>query len=440
MTRTRLGSVVPDLRPLSGPESLDPLLERIGGARYVLVGEASHGTAEFYRWRAELTRRLIEEKDFTFVAVEGDWPDCQALHRSVTDEPGTPDDPREVLEGFRRWPRWMWANTEVLEFARWLRAHNLQRPPQRRVGFFGLDVYSLWESLHAVVGWLRENAPGQVEPALRAYRCFEPYAEDPQSYAYATRLVPEDCETPVVDLLTKMRRRADEAVPPRGDLSEFAARQNAEVLAGAERYYRTMARGGPQSWNVRDHHMADTLDRLMRYHGPHAKAVVWEHNTHIGDARATDMAYAGMVNVGQLVRERHADQGVVLVGFGTYEGEVTAADTWGAPPERMPVPPAREGSVEYLLHHATGGRTALLLLDSAGPDGRSAAEWGRESLPHRAIGVVYHPGSERRGNYVPTVLARRYDAFLHVDRTGALTPLRPAEPETGEEETWPTGQ
>lgn len=423
--------------PLTGPRSLDPLMERIGEARYVLLGEASHGTAEFYRWRAELTRRLISEAGFSFVAVEGDWPDCQALHSSVMGEQGSPEDPLEVLLRFRRWPRWMWANTEVLEFARWLRAHNLRQPERRRTGFFGLDVYSLWESLYAVLEWLREHAPDQVEPALRAYRCFEPYAEDPQSYARATRLVPKDCEEEVVGLLSDLRHRAQAGGPVTDGFAGFAARQNAEVLAGAEQYYREMVRGGPGSWNVRDHHMADTLDRLMEYHGPHAKAVVWEHNTHVGDARATDMAASGMVNLGQLVRERHADEGVVLVGFGTYEGEVIASRAWGADPERMPVPPAREGSVEDLLHQSAGSPEALVLLsDGTGPD----AFLGRGVLPHRAIGVVYHPRRDWWGNYVPTVLDERYDAFVFVDRTRALTPLHPVEPDSAEEETWPTGQ
>ncbi|WP_017572518.1 erythromycin esterase family protein [Nocardiopsis halotolerans] len=420
--------------PLTGPRSLDPLVERIGDARYVLLGEASHGTAEFYRWRAELTRRLIDEEGFSFVAVEGDWPDCQALHCGVVGAPGAPGDPKEILEGFHRWPQWMWANTEVVEFARWLREHNLRLPEERRAGFFGLDVYSLWESLYAVLEWLRENMPEQVGPALRAYRCFEPYGEDPQSYAHATRLVPESCEAEVVDLLAGLRGQV--GGPTDDGLADFAARQNAEVLAGAERYYRSMVRGGAESWNVRDHHMADTLDRLMAHHGPDARAIVWEHNTHVGDARATDMSAAGLVNVGQLVRERHEEEGVVIVGFGTYEGRVTAAREWGETPEPMPVSAAREGSVEDLLHGAVQGDAGLLILT-----GEEANDpFGDEILPHRAIGVVYHPGRDRRRNYVPTVLGERYDAFVFVDHTHALTPLHSVERDSGEEETWPTGQ
>ncbi|GAA2292461.1 hypothetical protein GCM10010415_75550 [Streptomyces atrovirens] len=425
---------------LTGPESLGPLTERIGDARYVLLGEASHGTAEFYRWRAVLTRRLVEEKGFSLVAVEGDWPDCLAVHCSVTGAPGAPGDPREVLEGFVRWPRWMWANTEVADFTRWLRRHNDRLPADGRVGFFGLDVYSLWDSLHAVLDHVRTHDAQQVDRALEAYQCFEPYAEDPQEYARATRLVPSGCEPEVLSLLTGMRRGAEAAGTPDG-LAGFAARQNAEVLAGAEAYYRAMVRGGPESWNIRDHHMADTLDRLMEHYGPGVRAVVWEHNTHVGDARATDMADAGMVNVGQLVRERHGAGDVVLVGFGSYEGEVVAADFWGARPRVLSVPPAREGSLEHRLHQALPGRQALFLL---GPGRRAGAasegaHWSAYERDHRAIGVVYRPSRERWGNYVATRLADRYDAFCHLDRTTALTPLHGERADTAEEETWPTG-
>jgi erythromycin esterase-like protein len=429
-----------DALPLSGPGSLDPLMERVGEARYVLIGEASHGTAEFYRWRAMLTRRLIEEKGFSFVAVEGDWPDCLAVHNSVTAAPRAPADPREALEGFRRWPTWMWANTEVADFTRWLRHHNERLPEGRRVGFLGLDVYSLWESLHAIVDHLRVHDPDRVESALEAYRCFEPYAEDPEAYARAAGLIPSGCEPEVLSLLVQLRRGTDEPVP--GDMAEFAVRQNAEVLAGAEAYYRAMVHGGPEAWNIRDCHMADTLDRLMEHHGPEARAVVWAHNTHVGDARATDMADAGMVNIGQLVRERHLPEGVVLIGSGSYEGTVTAADSWGAPPRDMRVPSARAGSLEHLLHQALPQAQALFVFP---PDRHRAvpaedgSAWYRAERDHRAVGVVYRPQYERWGNYVPTTVAERYDGFCHIDRTTALTPLRAEPADVDEEETWPTG-
>ena len=431
--------------PLIDQASLDPLMDRIGDARYVLLGEASHGTADYYRWRDVLTRRLIEEKGFSFVAVEGDWPDCQGVHGAVVAAPGAPEAPQVVLAGLRRWPTWIWGNTDVAAFTRWLRRHNEGLPPERRVGFFGLDVYSLWESLHALLAHLREHDPGRVEPALEAFRCFEPYAEDPQSYAPApaTRLGPEGCEPQVVSLLTEVRRRAARAGAPDGPLAEFAARQNAEVLAGAERYYRAMLDGGPGFWNIRDHHMADTLDRLMEHHGPGAKAVVWAHNTHTGDARATDMADTGMVNIGQLVRERHIGKGVVLVGFGSHSGTVIAADAWGDVPRVMGVPPARAGSLEDLLHRALSGGRALFVFPHVQfqrPPSTGLGEWFHQERGHRAIGVVYRPQYERLGPYVPTVLAERYDAFCYLDRTHALTPLRSLHSLSApspEEQTWP---
>ncbi|WP_240980924.1 erythromycin esterase family protein [Streptomyces sp. Z423-1] len=428
--------------PLTDQTSLDPLMDRIGDARYVLLGEASHGTADYYQVRDVLTRRLIEEKGFCFVAVEGDWPDCQAVHCSAVAAPDAPEDPQGVLAGFRRWPTWMWANTDVAAFTRWLRRHNEQLPPERRVGFFGLDVYSLWESLHAVLDHLREHDPDRVEHALETYRCFEPYAEDPQAYALATRYLPEGCEPQVISLLTELRRRAAEAAALDGSLADFAARQNAEVLAGADRYYRAMLNSGPESWNIRDRHMADTLDRLMEHYGPDAKAVVWAHNTHVGDARATDMADVGEVNIGQLVRERHVGKGVVLVGFGSYSGTVVAADAWGDVPRIMDVPPARTGSMEDLLHRALPDERALFVFPHVQfqrPPSSGRREWFHQERGHRAIGVVYRPEYERVGNYVPTVLAERYDAFCYLDRTRALTLLHPMAAESAEEQTWPVG-
>jgi erythromycin esterase len=400
--------------PLEDADDLDPLLDRIGDARFVLLGEASHGTSEYYISRAALTKRLIAEKGFSFVAVEGDWPDCYRVNRYVKGYADAGARAYEVLRAFDRWPTWMWANWEVVALAEWLRRHNAGRPAEEQAGFYGLDVYSLWESLDAVLAYLERIDPDAARLARDAYRCFEPYAGDLQQYAYATALVPASCEREVMELLAELRRSAPAY---REDSREgyFNAEQNALVCRNAERYYRTMLRGGAPSWNVRDRHMAQTLDRLMRDHGPGAKAIVWEHNTHVGDARATDMASAGMVNVGQLVREAHAQEGVVLIGFGSYEGSVIAGRAWGAPMERMSVPTARPGSWEDLLHRA-GAEDKLLLLDHPEPAMRTARD-------HRAIGVVYEPEAERAGNYVPTVLPYRYDAFIFVDRTRALHPL-----------------
>jgi erythromycin esterase len=414
--------------PLDDPADLDALIERVGNARYVLLGEASHGTADYYRWRAEITRRLISERGFSFVGVEGDWPDCYRVNRWVKGRADQARSARQVLGDFDRWPTWMWANEEVAEFADWLRHHNLHRDGQ--VGFYGLDVYSLWESMRVVMHYLEDHQPEAIDAARRAWACFEPYGEDPQAYAWATRMVPASCEDEVLELLCEMHRapRLRDDDPE----AELDAIQNAEVLSGAERYYRTMVEADGESWNMRDCHMADTLDRLMDWHGGQAKAVVWEHNTHIGDARATDMAAAGMVNVGQLVRERHGPDGVVLVGFGGFEGSVIAADFWGAPMRPMPVPAAPAGSHEALLHRAAPP-SALLVF----PDGRGSP-WLSARRGHRAIGVVYRPSAERRGNWVPTFMGRRYDAFCSFHTTEALHPLHPeaAQPER-EQETYP---
>jgi erythromycin esterase-like protein len=403
-------------RPLREPADLDPLLERIGDARIVAVGEASHGTHEYYAWRAALTRRLIEERGFSFVAVEGDWPDCYRVNRSVKLAEGADEDPRDALDAYDRWPTWMWANDDVVDFCRWLQGFNTTRPAGARVGFYGLDVYSLWESMHALIGWLRENEPQHVDRAIEALRCFEPFGEDGAEYAFASRFAPASCEQAVVDLLRHLNDERSRTMAEGDPEDRFSAEQNAAVVADAELYYRTMVQSSAESWNVRDIHMADTLDRLLEFAGD--KAVVWEHNTHIGDARATDMAGAGMVNVGQLLRERHGMDDVVLVGFGGYRGGVIAGSEWGAQMERLPVPPARSGSLESLLHGVLGEDTLIVVpRDDDGP------EWLNRRLDHRAIGVVYRPERERWGNYVPTVTGQRYDAFLYLLDTSPLQPL-----------------
>ncbi|MFY1690167.1 erythromycin esterase family protein [Plantactinospora sp. WMMB782] len=414
---------------LGAADDFDPLLARIGSARVVMLGEASHGTYDYYRLREQLTRRLVAECGFSFVAVEGDWPDCDLVHRSVVGAPGGDDDPQRALERFERWPTWMWANAEVSRFCRWLRAWNIDRPDGSRAGFHGLDVYSLWDSMRAILDYLGEEDPASLETAQEAYRCFEPYGSRIEEYGLASRFVSARCEEEVVRLLARTRERA-----AADGADAFSAWQNAAVVAGAERYYRAMVGGGPQSWNVRDSHMMDTLDRLLDRYGPRSRAVVWAHNTHVGDARATDMAAGGMVNIGQLARERYGAEDVVLVGFGSYQGSVVAADRWGAPAEVMTVPPARPGSVEERMHHVLPER-ALLVFDAGDGD---RPDWLDDEADHRAIGVVYDPSFEAWGNYVPTRLGDRYDAFLWCDHTTALHPL-PASAAPGELETYPSG-
>ncbi|HEV8217675.1 MAG TPA: erythromycin esterase family protein, partial [Gemmatimonadaceae bacterium] len=265
-------------RPLSAPADLDPLLERIGEARFVLLGEASHGTSEFYTWRAELSKRLIVERGFSFIAVEGDWPDCYRVNRYLKGMPNAGRDAESVLHAFERWPTWMWANREIVALTEWLRRHNDSAAAARKVGFYGLDVYSLWDSMRVVTEYLTRLDPALAAAARRAYNCFEPFAEDVQEYARATALVPTSCEDEAVAVLRSMRDRAA-SFKEDGREGYFDAEQNALVARNAERYYRTMVRGGPASWNVRDHHMVETLDRLVEHHGPAAKAIVWEHNT-----------------------------------------------------------------------------------------------------------------------------------------------------------------
>ena len=422
-------------RPLSVSADLDPLLERIGDARFVLLGEASHGTSEFYTWRAELSKRLIVERGFSFIAVEGDWPDCYRVNRYVKAMRDAGRSAESVLHAFERWPTWMWANRETMSLVDWLRRHNESVPDARKVGFYGLDVYSLWDSMRVVTEYLARLDPALAAAARRAYNCFEPYAEDVEEYARATALVPTSCEDEAVTVLRAMRANAPNFREDGGE-GYFNAEQNALVARNAERYYRTMVRGGSASWNVRDQHMVETLDRLVEHHGPMAKAILWEHNTHIGDARFTDMARAGMVNVGQLVRESRGDDDTVLVGFGTHRGTVIAADEWGAPMERMRVPPARNDSFEHELHDAAVG-DALLIFD------RDVAHSAlAQPIGHRAIGVVYDPDHERWGNYVPTIIPRRYDAFLYIDETRAVDPLHmPVRVGWGgdEPETYPSG-
>lgn len=428
-------SLVSELRslalPLEDSTDLDPLLDRIGDARYVLLGEATHGTSEFYTWRTRISQRLIAEKGFSFIAVEGDWPDCYAVNRFVKGRAG--ESAEQVLHAFARWPAWMWANREVVQLIEWLRAHNDSHPEREPTGFYGLDVYSLWDSMDAVLEYLQRLDPDLARNARRAYGCFEPYAEDAQEYARATALVPTSCEDEAVRILHALRSRRSEFRED-GPEAYFNAEQNALVARNAELYYRTMVRGGSASWNVRDNHMVETLERLMAHHGPRAKAIVWEHNTHIGDARFTDMARSGMVNVGQLVRQERERHGVVLVGFGTHRGTVIASREWGAPMERMNVPAAREGSIEDAMHRAQEG-DALFLFD------RSKDSDIGEPRGHRAIGVVYDPRTEHWGNYVPTILTGRYDAFLYIDETKGVDPLHMPVRMDGEvPETYPTGQ
>jgi erythromycin esterase-like protein len=419
--------------PLDGMESLDPLIERIGDARFVLLGEATHGTAEFYTWRRMISERLIREKEFSFIAVEGDWPDCYRVNRYVKGYANAGQSARVVLHAFGRWPTWMWANEEVVALAEWLRSYNQALPEDRKVGFYGLDVYSLWESLAAILEYLKKTDGAAAAAARRAFACFEPFEYDVDEYARATAWIPTSCEDEVIDMLRALREHAPRYERDGGE-EYFNAKQNALVTKNAEKYYRTMVRGDSPSWNIRDRHMTETLERLMTHHGPRAKAIVWEHNTHVGDARYTDMAASGMVNVGQLVRQGQQFGDVVLIGFSTHHGSVIAGEAWGAAVQRMSLPPARPGSWEDVLHHAAPDKQLIVFR----PDGTSNVMLAPRG--HRAIGVVYRPQYEAFGNYVPTIMPLRYDALIYLDKTHALHPLHvPASFEHEVPETFPSG-
>ena len=413
------------LHPLTGAANdYDALLELIGDARLVLLGEASHGTHEFYRERARITRRLIEERGFTVVAVEADWPDAYRVNRWVR---GADDDgsPLEALDGFSRFPRWMWRNRDVLEFVTTLREHNdALTPPAKQVGFYGLDLYSLFTSIEAVLHYLDEVDPEAATRARYRYGCFEHYGEDTQAYGYAAGFgITPSCEDQAVQQLLELQRRAVELSRRDGRIPEdefFYAEQNARLVANAEEYYRTMFRGRVSSWNLRDRHMAETLEALLAHfdrRGGRTKVVVWEHNSHIGDARATAMGEEGEWNVGQLVRERHG-QDAVLVGFSTYAGTVTAASDWDAPAERKRVRPGLSGSYEWLFHQI--GIESFLLPIRGNGDLREALDGTRLE---RAIGVVYAPRTERWSHYFLADLPAQFDAVVHCDETWAVRPL-----------------
>ncbi len=403
--------------PLKSKADLKPLFDRIGDASIVMLGEASHGTHEYYTWRTHISKRLIEEKGFNFIAVEGDWPDCYRLNRFVKGYDIENKSAFKLLHAFNRWPTWMWANWEIVALADWLQIHNTGLPANKKIGFYGLDVYSLWESMESIMQYLKKTDPSALKLAEEAFRCFEPYRKDQgTSYGRASQFVPELCQNEVVELMREIQKKM-----PSYDSdyeNAFSTEQNALIAVNAEKYYRAMISGGPHSWNIRDRHMTDTMERLLKFYGENAKVIVWAHNTHIGDARATDMTAEGMFNIGELARTFHHDKGVVLVGFGSYKGAVTAGRRWGADVQTMQLPGAIKGSWEYLLHSAGKGNKLLLMDDFSSNDMLMENHIG-----HRAVGVVYNPEFEQYGNYVPSIIPLRYDAFIYLDETRDLYPL-----------------
>jgi erythromycin esterase-like protein len=432
------------VQPLSGARSdYDSLLEMVGNAKYVLLGEATHGTHEFYKARSDITKRLIEEAGVTVIAWEADWPDALRINRFIQ---GRSQDQTalDALGDFKRFPSWMWRNADIVELVGWLRTHNERRGPRGvRVGVYGLDLYSLHSSIDSVVSYLDKRDPEAAQAARRRYSCFEGFGEDPQLYGMTAgmdRLL--SCEEEVVQQLLELQRKTAELLSQDGRVASdelFFAKQNALVAKNAEQYYRAMYRGRPNTWNLRDQHMVETLDRLMEHleaQGERPKAVVWAHNSHLGDARATSMSLRGEWNVGQLLCEWHGQE-TASVGFTTFQGTVTAASDWGGAAERKRVRPALKDSYEGLFHRLGIPNFQIdLRLSSA----------VREELPsellERAIGVIYLPETERWSHYFVARLAEQFDVLIHFDGTRAVEPLEcTSEWGRGElPETYPSGQ
>ncbi len=419
--------------PIADIEQADigSLLDRIGDARVVLLGEATHGTSEFYRMRARITKELILRHGFNFIAVEADWPDAARINQYVRQEPVR----QEQWKAFARFPTWMWRNHEVLEMVEWIRAWNAeQREPQRRASFHGLDLYSLFTSINAVITYLGGVDPAMAAIARRRYGCLSPWEHDPAVYGRAVLSGRyHDCESAVVAMLREMLNRRIEYSQRDGD-SFFDAAQNARLVAAAERYYRVMYYGSAESWNLRDQHMFDTLERLLEFHGPESKGIVWEHNSHVGDAAATEMSARGEHNVGQLSRARFADS-AFLLGFGTDHGTVAAASDWDGPMEVKRVRPAHEASYERLCHDSGVAAFMLHLREPARQDVRDELEAARLE---RAIGVVYRPESELASHYFQACLPRQFDEYIWFDETRAVSPLS-AIAAHGVPETYPFG-
>jgi erythromycin esterase-like protein len=433
----------PDLREvahvLDGTErDYRPLLERIGEARFVLLGEGSHGTHDFYHQRAEITKRLIIEKDFSAVAVEADWPDAYRVNRYVMGE-GDDRSADAALAGFERFPTWMWRNTVVLDFVEWLREENSSRNANAKTGFFGLDLYSLFSSMRTVVDYLDRVDPDAARRARYRYSCFEHFGEDSQAYGYTASFdLSRSCENEAVSQLVELQRRAMDYLGRAGGDELFDAEQNARLVKNAEEYYRSMFRGRQSSWNLRDSHMVETVESLVSHyarHGREPKVVIWAHNSHLGDARATEMGKRGELNVGQLIRQRHGDD-AVLVGFTTYTGTVTAAHDWDDPGERRRVRPALPNSYELGFHDTGIPRFFLDLRDGA-----AGTRLMSEPRLERAIGVVYRPETERISHYFLADMRRQFDAVFHFDETRAVEPLE--KPERWHDieppETFPSG-
>ncbi|HEX8563211.1 MAG TPA: erythromycin esterase family protein [Flavobacterium sp.] len=399
--------------PLEDSPDLDVLVDRIGDSRVVLLGEASHGTAEYYDWRAEITKRLIAEKGFTIIGVEGEWADSYRVNQFVKGPLRDAAAAESVLRYYDRWPTWMWANYHIAELTTWLNNYNHGKADKQKAGFYGLDVYCLWESMGELMPYIKDD-PKLTQMAQEVNNCFRPYSADPIQYSVALAGASPTCSAQTQAVYQAVMNRTQNKTA--STEADFVMQQNALVALNAESYFRAVIKSDVQSWNIRDRHMMQTIKRLLDFHGPGSKMIIWEHNTHVGDARYTDMAAGGMVNVGQLVREEYGRENVFIVGFGSYRGKVIAAESWGAKVRTMTVPRARKDSWEELLHRG-GEHDRMLFSDEI----RKIPQL-MKPMGHRAIGVQYNPFYES-GNYVPTIIPDRYDAFLFIDETSALRPI-----------------
>lgn len=414
--------------PLQSKTAIDSLMDQIGAARIVLLGEASHGTAEYYEWRAAISKRLIAEKGFNAIAVEGEWADSYRVNQFVKGGPKDSAQAVQLLRRYDRWPTWMWGNYHIASLVTWMNQHNQQRSAKDKAGFFGLDVYCLWESMEELMPLIQGN-DSLMRLAQGVRQCFRPFSADPMQYALAVANESAECRQQTSRLYEAVMNFTGKATSR--DEAPFVVQQNALVARNGERYYRASVSSYPGSWNMRDQHMQQTLERLLELHGPNSRIIVWAHNTHVGDARFTDMAAGGMINLGQLARERFGQDAVYAVGFGSYQGTVVAAREWGAPTQNMALPQAQAGSWEHLLHQAGTGDKMVFSSEL------DQNETLKSSIGHRAIGVVYNPSNER-GNYVPTIVPRRYDAFIFIDQSTALRHLGTA-PKNEPPDTYPSG-
>ncbi|MDG5816110.1 erythromycin esterase family protein [Chitinispirillales bacterium ANBcel5] len=398
--------------PVSEISCLSPVIDRASDKKAVLLGEASHGTSEYYTWRKNISKRLIEEKGYSFIVVEGDWSAAMEVNKYVKHLPNAPSSAKDALGSFNRWPEWMWANQETLSLIEWMRDYNKNRPMEQRVGFYGMDLYSPEGSMKRVISFFEEFFPDKVNQVKNSYSCLLNYSDDMQQYVRAVLQGKQQQCMPKTNSVLELLKGL---TLPENSSKLFYVKHDALVVLNAEKHYLSMATQGPQSWNSRVLNFKQTVEHLFNYYGDNSSAIVWAHNTHVGDARATPMASQGRENIGKLLREQYGDEAIFILGFGTNTGTVIAGTQWGSPKQLMNVPAAPQGTIENILNSIDKPK-ALFLFDEDVPEALL------NQRGHRAKGVIYNPSNEQ-GNYVPTVLPRRYDAFFFIRETNALTPL-----------------